>query len=164
MRSLSVTFKPSLFSVPLGLLPDDVILSINEVRIRTKADMDTVVTSLNPGDTVKVQVQRAGSRVTFDVTVGVHEAQPDVGFTVRDGAAEGTVEIAKVTAPDGSEEQDSSLRPGDLLLSIDGQHLSSTQGFYDVLKRLTPGQRIALVIQRGEEIFECEVRRLVGFG
>jgi putative serine protease PepD len=60
-----------------GLRPGDVILRFDDTAIATASDLGQAVNTRKPGDTVKVEVQRNGSRETLDVTLGTrpNEAQ-----------------------------------------------------------------------------------------
>jgi S1-C subfamily serine protease len=60
-----------------GLRPGDVILHVDDRTITTASDLGEAVNAHKPGDTVKVQVQRNGSRETLNVTLGTrpNEAQ-----------------------------------------------------------------------------------------
>jgi S1-C subfamily serine protease len=60
-----------------GLRPGDVILRVDDRTITTASDLGEAVNAHKPGDTVKVQVQRNGSRETLNVTLGTrpNEAQ-----------------------------------------------------------------------------------------
>ncbi len=60
-----------------GLRPGDVILRFDGSSIATASDLGQAVNTRKPGDTVKVEVQRNGSRETLSVTLGTrpNEAQ-----------------------------------------------------------------------------------------
>jgi putative serine protease PepD len=60
-----------------GLRPGDVILRFGDRSIATASDLGQAVNARKPGDTVKVEVQRDGSRETLSVTLGTrpNEAQ-----------------------------------------------------------------------------------------
>ena len=60
-----------------GLRPGDVILRFDDRTIATASDLGQAVNTRKPGDTVKVEVQRNGSRETLSVTLGTrpNEAQ-----------------------------------------------------------------------------------------
>ena len=53
-----------------GLRPGDVILRFDGRTIATASDLGQAVNTRKPGDTVKVEVQRNGSRETLSVTLG----------------------------------------------------------------------------------------------
>jgi putative serine protease PepD len=60
-----------------GLRPGDLILRFDDRTITTASDLGQAVNTRKPGDTVKVEVQRNGSRETLNVTLGTrpNEAQ-----------------------------------------------------------------------------------------
>ncbi|HET8949684.1 MAG TPA: trypsin-like peptidase domain-containing protein [Solirubrobacteraceae bacterium] len=60
-----------------GLRPGDTILSFDGRTIKSASDLGQAVLTRKPGDTVKVEVQRNGSRETLNVTLGTrpNEAQ-----------------------------------------------------------------------------------------
>jgi S1-C subfamily serine protease len=60
-----------------GLKPGDIVVSFDGRSIATASDLGQAVLTRKPGDTVKVVVQRNGSRETLDVTLGTrpNEAQ-----------------------------------------------------------------------------------------
>jgi putative serine protease PepD len=53
-----------------GLRGGDIILSFDGRAINNASDLGQAVLTRKPGDTVKVEVQRNGSRETLDVTLG----------------------------------------------------------------------------------------------
>ncbi len=53
-----------------GLRPGDVILRFDGSSVATASDLGQAVNTRKPGDTVKVEVQRNGSRETLSVTLG----------------------------------------------------------------------------------------------
>jgi putative serine protease PepD len=59
-----------------GLRPGDVILSFDGTTITTASDLGQAVNRRKPGDTVKVEVQRDGSRETLSVTLGTRPNEP----------------------------------------------------------------------------------------
>jgi S1-C subfamily serine protease len=62
-----------------GLRPGDVILSFGGRSIATASDLGQAVNTRKPGDTVKVEVQRNGSRETLDVTLGTRPTEAQQG-------------------------------------------------------------------------------------
>jgi S1-C subfamily serine protease len=59
-----------------GLRQGDIILSFDGRSIKTASDLGQAVLTRKPGDTVKVEVQRNGSRETLTVTLGTRPSQP----------------------------------------------------------------------------------------
>jgi putative serine protease PepD len=62
-----------------GLRPGDVILRFDGTTITTASDLGQAVNTRKPGDTVKVEVQRNGSRETLSVTLGTRPNEPQQG-------------------------------------------------------------------------------------
>jgi S1-C subfamily serine protease len=58
-----------------GLRPGDVILRLDDRTITTASDLGEAVNAHKPGDTVKVEVQRNGSRETLNVTLGTRPSE-----------------------------------------------------------------------------------------
>ncbi|HKG66429.1 MAG TPA: trypsin-like peptidase domain-containing protein [Solirubrobacteraceae bacterium] len=58
-----------------GLRPGDVILRVDDRTITTASDLGEAVNAHKPGDTVKVEVQRNGSRETLNVTLGTRPSE-----------------------------------------------------------------------------------------
>ena len=52
-----------------GIEIGDIILKCNDKEINTASDLTLAVRSVNPGDTVKIQLDRNGSEKTIDVTL-----------------------------------------------------------------------------------------------
>jgi S1-C subfamily serine protease len=62
-----------------GIRPGDVILSFDGRSVATASDLGQAVLTRKPGDTVKVVVQRNGSRETLDVTLGTRPTEGQLG-------------------------------------------------------------------------------------
>jgi serine protease Do len=62
-----------------GLKPNDLIISVGDREVRNPTELQELIASTPPGETVKVLVWRKGQRQTLDVTVG---KQPE-GFRTR---------------------------------------------------------------------------------
>jgi S1-C subfamily serine protease len=59
-----------------GVLPTDVVTSIDGKPVRTPQDVGSIIEDLSPGDTVPVEVQRDGRRERLEVKL---EQRPDSG-------------------------------------------------------------------------------------
>jgi aminopeptidase N len=75
-----------------------------------------------------------GRRVSFGT-------MPDFAF-----AGPG-VKVAGVTP--GSPAEKAGVKEGDVLLRLDGKEVANLQGFSDILRGLTPGQAVKVVLSRG---------------
>lgn len=77
--------------------------------------------------------QAPGRRVSFGTV-------PDFAFAGPGVRASGVVP--------GSPAEKAGIKEGDVILKLDGQGVANVQAFSDLLKTLTPGQTIAVVVQR----------------
>jgi S1-C subfamily serine protease len=62
-----------------GLKPGDLVLSFDGHAIKNASDLSQAVIQRKPGDTVKVEVQRNGSRETLTVTLGTRPNEATQG-------------------------------------------------------------------------------------
>jgi S1-C subfamily serine protease len=77
-----------------------------------------------------------GRRVSFGVV-------PDFGFSGPGARASGVVP--------GSPAEKAGVQAGDVILRIDGRDVSSLQGFAELLRSLSPGQTVEVVVRRGAD-------------
>ncbi len=130
-----------------GIRPGDFITAIDGERIASSLELQRAVGRLTPGEEVDFELVRAGESMTIPVTIderGPEEevGQPDdlwPGFQVAPltddiresqgipGRLDGAI-IANV-APD-SPAAEAGLRPGDLILEVDGNELDGAGDFY----------------------------------
>jgi serine protease Do len=74
-----------------GLKEEDIILSINGTPMKSGEDLISKVSELSVGSTAKVEVDRQGKRMNFDVTIGDRMevlAENENGFAPRKGQGE----------------------------------------------------------------------------
>ena len=58
---------------------------------------------------------------------------------------------------DGSPAAQAGIQVGDVILDIDGTVIANLQGFSDRLRTLSPGQTVAVRVQRGAETLTAKV-------
>jgi S1-C subfamily serine protease len=68
-----------------GLQVGDLVTSVDGTAIKQSGDLAAAVGTKNPGDTVKLVVQRDGNEVTLDVTLGTRATTPTTRSTTRSG-------------------------------------------------------------------------------
>jgi serine protease Do len=151
-----------------GLKVGDVILSYEGQDLPLSSALPPLVGATDPGKTVTLKVLREGKTVTIKVAVGTLEAeatgQPDAepppalkgtqGIVVRSLTPEerkqaqivsGGALVLEVTEGPGRE---AGLLPGDILLTIGGSEVDGPQRLEEVLRRLTPGRSVPMLVQR----------------
>lgn len=110
-----------------------------------------------------VVVNGATSRTKRRVLAGIISAAsrniPAAGGVVMGvmlGKAEGEIVIGSVTEGSGAEE--AGLKEGDVILGVDGKRMTENSELTGHLEDKKAGETLALLIKRGEETLEIEVR------
>ena len=166
-----------------GLKAGDIIVKFNDIEVATSRTLKPLVGDVTPGETVTLEVLRDNRRVTVKVEVGELaeqdladgagdgkpsdpqiQQQPDAGKpfgigvqTLSDAerrsekVVSGGVRVVTVGAGPG---RDAGLLVNDVILSIAGQEIDSSERYTQVTGRLTPGQTVPLLVQRqGSPLF-----------
>jgi serine protease Do len=155
-----------------GIEPKDVILKFDGKPVESAGDLPRVVGATKPGSKVQVQVWRNGA--TKDITVTVDELPPDEKPTSRTKRGKGAPDTAnriglilselsteqkkQLEVENGLLVEDmipgvasrAGLRPGDVILSIDNQDVSTVDQFNQLLSKIPKGRNIALLVRRGD--------------
>jgi serine protease Do len=151
-----------------GLQPGDVVQTINGQRIVSSGDLPAYVGQRQPGEKVQLQVWRQGKAVELTATL----ANADDGKTQKAAKAEvekgklglalrpltpqeqqqvgvqGGLLIGEVSGPAAQ----AGVAPGDVLLSINNQAVSSVEGVQSAMAKV--GKTVALLVMRGgDKIF-----------
>lgn len=158
-----------------GLQRGDVILAFNGVPIDTVNDLPRLVAAAPVGSSAQVTVFREGKTLQLPVTIaeledasrapaptepgslglGVTDVTPDVarqyGLVGERGALITAVDPAGPAA-------DANLRPGDLIIEINGQPIAKASAFRQIAARAKKGQTLRLLVQRGENLFYTALR------
>ncbi|MDR3005799.1 MAG: Do family serine endopeptidase [Acidovorax sp.] len=151
-----------------GLQPGDVVQTVNGQRIVSSGDLPAYVGQRQPGEKVQLQVWRQGKAVQLTATL----ANADDGKTQKAAKAEvekgklglalrpltpqeqqqvgvqGGLLIGEVSGPAAQ----AGVAPGDVLLSINNQAVSSVEGVQSAMAKV--GKTVALLVMRGgDKIF-----------
>ncbi len=151
-----------------GLQPGDVILAANGKPISTSADLPPMVGASRPGTPIELTVLRDGRERTVSVTTGTlpdgktselaDAGEPTgrgrlgiaVGELTREqrerlGVPSGGVLVARVG--DGPA-REAGVRPGDVLLKLNGNEIRSAADLREQVDKLPPDKPVALQIKR----------------
>ncbi|HTJ93210.1 MAG TPA: Do family serine endopeptidase [Pararobbsia sp.] len=159
--ALISTVEPNGPGAQAGLQPGDVILAIDNVTLDDSADFFTTVAKIRPGTTVELHVWRSASDLVLSATVGELasperagtsvDAASNLGITVREMTLD---ELKRLQVDHGLVVQQvtgraatSGLKPGDIVLSVNGTPIASAQQLAARLRE--SGSGAALLIQRG---------------
>jgi serine protease Do len=149
-----------------GLQMGDIVLTFNGKALTGSGDLARAVAETAPGATARLEVWRQGARREISVRIGNADGKqrpgkakaatvpPDaLGLGLRDLsrgeqkqlAAEGTVIVESVEGVAAS----AGLQPGDIILSINNQLVSSVQQVRSLLDKAD--KRAALLVQRDRD-------------
>ncbi len=156
-----------------GIKSGDILVKFNGEPIQGAAHLKNLVGKEKPGATTKLSVFRDNK--TFDVSVSIGEktakavgsAQPSAEATTSNelgveiepvpqpaaeklGLKEGQGVRVKDLAGDGTGSK-MGLRPGDIILEMDGAPVGDSEGFRKALSNAKKNQVIRLKVQRGEQ-------------
>jgi len=161
-----------------GIKRGDVILSFDGQAIDERNDLPKLVAATRVGKTVNVAVFRDGREQVLSVQVGKlseegggdappGDAGSEVGLTVTtltpelvrryDLDPESRGVLVTAVAP-GSAAANANLRPGDLIVEVDGREVDSTKTFEAATGRSAKGKVLRLLIQRRAMLFYTTMR------
>lgn len=140
-----------------GLKEGDVVVAINDNKIKTNADLLGVIAGYRPGETIAITVNRDGSEKTYDVTLKNKEgntelvAKESVALSQKLGAElqtlasdtakelnlDGGVKVVKLLP--GKLRKFTDMRPGFIITKVDGQVITSIEDLERVIANKTGG-------------------------
>jgi len=133
-----------------GMKPGDVITRLNGAPVHTSAEVAETVASLAPGEKAKIDVVRDGHERSLDARVGKfpesgddssaapEEGNRHLGLSLQpldDSSAarldipRGMTGLVVRDVEPGSAAESSGVRPGDVIVSVDGREVSSRSDF-----------------------------------
>ncbi len=158
-----------------GIEPSDVIQKFDGKPVNTSGDLPRIVAATKPGTKSTVQVWRKGAAKELQVVVGempAEEKTAQKGGGKR-GKPEGDAASARlgITVDNLSAEQKKELkleagvlvedvqpgaaaragiRPGDVILAVNNDDVTSVEQFTQLLSRYDKGRTLALLVRRGD--------------
>lgn len=150
-----------------GLREGDVILRYNGESLPSSSRLPHMVGITDPGEVATLDVIRGGKELRIKVDVGTLRAEPPpqaaptppppstrLGLQLRPLSDEerrsnqivgGGLLVTGVSEGPAAR---AGIRPGDVLIQLAGQEVDSRERFDEVVARLTPGQTVAVLLQR----------------
>lgn len=168
-----------------GIRPGDVVIAVDDTPVRNVSELQAVVARHDPGQRVTLTLVRYSERLEVPVELGEFElpaeprrvrnaGPPDdelLGFSVAPltprladrldmEAADGAVVIEDVgrlhpAVPQG-------LRPGQVILRINGEQIGSVEDVERIAESLEPGDVVSLLVrdpERGDVIINYRTRQ-----
>ena len=144
-----------------GLREGDIVATINDEPAGTAAAVRDTLRGKLAGDTIVMTVTRGGETVEARATL-VAASRPLsagttrvlMGVTLGD-PGKGGIAIAEV-APNGPAEQ-GGIKPGDVVLTLDGRPTQTDTAFRDALADKLPGDRVNVVYSRNGKQLDTKV-------
>ena len=165
-----------------NMQPGDVIVDFDGEPINETGDLQANVVATRPGTTVPITVMRDSERLTLDITIGEldldTESQPvqasaeeiseGFGMVLQDltpatagrlGVPNDTEGAVVVNVQRGSTAEESDVRPGDVILSVNRSDVSSATEASTQLNQIESGRTAFLLVQREETRVFLQVRK-----
>ncbi|MEJ5331039.1 MAG: DegQ family serine endoprotease [Desulfobaccales bacterium] len=168
MGALVAEVRPGTPAEKAGIKRGDIIIEFNGQPIKEMNELPRLVAATAPGTKATVKVLRDGKEKTFSLTVTelvdepgtpggpAPEAEELAGLSVEDltpalarrfGLRETKGAVVTRVAP-GSPAAEAGLRPGDLILEVNGGAVQSAADFQRLISRVEKGSVARLLIKR----------------
>ena len=129
-------------SLNAGLRPGDLITSVAGARIANWDDLFVTYATLEPGAQVEIVVERDGAQRVVQAEVS---RDPDEPFNRPDFGRPVIPRVSRVMVDSAADQ--AGIEPGDWLLAVDGNSVTSWSGFSDMIRR-RGGRDIAVRVRR----------------
>lgn len=168
MGALVAEVNPGTPAEKAGIQRGDIIIEFNGHKIHEMNELPRLVAETAPGSAATVKVLREGKEKTFKLTVteltdeklaqapGEEAEESPLGLVVKDL----TPELAKryrlketqgtliVGVEQGSAAADAGLRPGDLIMEINGKPVANLKAYQKIIGELKKGTFARFLIKR----------------
>ncbi|HEX9973781.1 MAG TPA: PDZ domain-containing protein [bacterium] len=163
-----------------GLMEDDVIQQVNDVKIRRTSTLTRIIRKMKPGDTAAIIVIRDGKEKAIKVTIGKYKESSSFSINLGRGANifrhfggkaylgvqlhelnEGLAEYFSVKpdagvlvleVEDDSPAEKSGIKAGDIIAKVDNETVSHPEDIQEILAELEEDDEIEIeLIQKGKK-------------
>jgi serine protease Do len=160
-----------------GITRGDVILEYEGKKIEDVTDLTTMAAVTQPGAEVSMKLLHDGkerdikvkltelpegqataeNQVKVDEQLGlsVQELTPQIVKSFNLNVEKGVI-ITNVA--DGSAAEDAGLRPGDIILEIDKNHITNLKDYRSAISQRKPGSTMLFLVQRGDNTIYAALR------
>lgn len=153
-----------------GIKVGDVIVEYNGKEVVSSSALPPMVGSTRVGEEVQVKVIRDGDRKTLDIEIGELPKDEEIKLSQKD-ESQGDIEhrlgisVSKLTASQRQKldiedtgvyveevmkgpAQEAGIRPGDVILKINGMDVDDIEHFNELVAELPTGKSVPVLIQR----------------
>jgi serine protease Do len=161
-----------------GLMEDDIILTVNDIKIIKPATLSRVVKKLKPGADAKLELMRDGKKMTMNVEIGkvryseayVHGSHYDnfinifppsvqLGVRIEDVGADlaeyfgvkASAGVLVLDVFDDTPAQDAGLKAGDVIIKIDNEATPTVEELKELLAEYEADDELAIEIVRHKQ-------------
>jgi regulator of sigma E protease len=138
-----------------GLRSGDYVVSVGATPVKSWDDFDAALRGAGVGKPVTVSVRRDGSSLSFPVTPVLEEGQNPFGEKVR-GTGIGATPVALPRIGEvmpGSPASQAGLKKDDLVLSVDGEPVSTWEALAARIRKGSPDRPLSFRLRReGREL------------
>jgi serine protease Do len=150
-----------------GLQTGDIILSFNGKAVSDSNQLPLLVNATPVGHQVAIEVLRAGKTQTLQATIVPRAEQPQLASAGYNGGGyqDNALKLAVtdlnseqrqslgergvlVAGMDQGPATEAGIQPGDVILNVDHQDITSTVQFSELLKTLPKGKPLPVLVQR----------------
>jgi M6 family metalloprotease-like protein len=144
-----------------GLQEGDVLVAVDGQSVVTTTEARDALRAKLAGDKVRIAVKRESSPIEVVATLKpttkpmtASSSRAVLGVTLGSASPGGGVKLSEVTA--GGAAEKAGLKAGDVILKIDGVAISGDNGFREYVGNKAPGDRLELIVERGEKKLELK--------
>jgi len=147
-----------------GLKADDVIVDLDGFPIATKMRLRLALGPRYAGEVVRVVVRRGEEKISQDVELvdhldpfehamlGVLPIRNATDASTGKGSKQKGVQVRYVYPGSGADV--AGIKPGDVILALNGQEIHSAADAREVLSTIGPGSELAVTLQREDKLVE----------
>jgi S1-C subfamily serine protease len=156
-----ISVEPDGPAAQAGIVRGDILLKIDKVEVSQSADVVRTIVEFDPGDELDITILHGDDLRTLTVTLGEINERAYLGASTCCGFDEarfmermptGDHQAIIVEIVPESPADESGLKEGDIILSIDGEELSSDYDLATAIGQFEPGDVVNLEIKRTGEV------------
>ncbi len=140
-----------------GLTKGDLLLALDGKTIKKTSDIALVLQGKTGGDKIKLAYQRGGEKLEVELTLAPRPADPNQRGTIGLSVEETGKGVAVSEVSEDSPAAKIGIKPGDILLSIDGAKIDNPRVLFKALFPKKVGDKITLTYQQGKDKKEAKI-------
>ena len=170
LGALVAEINPGSPAAKVGLQRGDIITEFDGTPIKEMHELPRLVANTPPGKSATLKILRQGKEKTFTVTVAEMKPEQMSRFMEPEGEAEKsklgmsvqeltpqlahgfqikeTAGVVVVQVEQGSPAAEAGIRPGDLIMDINGITIQTMKEYHAALSKAQPGSSLRILVKR----------------